>query len=105
VKVANPNLNSSRAILAGYLSFENYTSLKQFFQADPFIDGFCKERYVSFRIPGVKHDFLWQVKRIFGSVLGLMNKPDLLNRSFPTPLAAGEEGAPPATSHNFGYTA
>jgi hypothetical protein len=58
VKVANPNLDSSRVILAGYLLFENYTSLKQFFQADPFINRFCKERYVSFRIPGVKHDFL-----------------------------------------------
>jgi hypothetical protein len=45
------------------------------------------------------------MKRIFGLVLGLMNKPDLLNRSFPTPLAAGEEGALSATSHNFRYIA
>jgi hypothetical protein len=34
-----------------------------------------------------------------------MNKPDLLNRSFPTPLAAGEEDALSTTSHNFRYTA
>jgi hypothetical protein len=58
VKVINPNLNSSRIILAGYLLFKNYISLKQFFQADPFINRFYKKRYVSFHIPGVKYDFL-----------------------------------------------
>jgi hypothetical protein len=58
VKVTNPNLNNSRIILTDYLSFKNYASLKQFFQADPFINRFYKKRYISFRIPRVKYNFL-----------------------------------------------
>ena len=100
VMVANHNIESSRSVLAGYLGFDSYASMKLMFNSSELVVKWCQDRQVGFRVPDIKKDFAWQGKTIFQAMRTL--PPQIFNETLPLSKDKSYPGVKNNTS-SFGY--